>query len=459
MEENQKKSGAYPLPFTVHSSYSFGMHILLIIMIIVFVGIAFIPINDLGGIIFRLLSLALGLFMAYAWIYSGVMKKTYLELTEQEILFKTMFTSKKLKWSDIVDLGTFSMNNASFIGIMSKETIKKRKNNFLTSLSENLGGGYTIAIPLKSFPKAQPEKLFATIFLKVQEKVQEEDIQEDEIQEETINEMISEEKQEKVISSNPVTILLKALIISLITGTIYGVIVYIFEVNLIIIPILGMIGNLYLYSKHYQEKGFNIIIRFFLGFFCSLQFFVGILVASLLLNSIYIESNGIWSSISETIANMAEYPEEYMSTYLYAIVCFFIGAFYGCSFKITRRIRKIFMRKQNGFYIKREKRYISIYLIDYAQYNENEEKIAIRINPNVCLIEKDKKKILAFYIPEQLLNDYNIKVVGFERIFSNEEMYQKLNLGGSAQQHLYGYTSILILNKDNQVELIKLETD
>jgi len=454
MEENQIKSEEYTLPFTVHSGYSFGMHVFLIIMIIVFVGVAFIPINDLGGIIFRLLSLVLGLFLAYAWIYSGVMKKTCLELTKQEISFKTMFISKKLNWTDIIDVQTFSLNNNSFIGIMSKETIKKRKDNFLTSLSESLGGGYTLSIPLKSFPKAQPEKLFATIVLKVQEKVQEQDIEE-----EIINEMISEDKEEKVTYSNPVIILLKALIISLISGTIYGVIVYILKVNLIIIPVLGMVGILYLYSKHYQEKGVNIIIRFFIGLFCSLQFFVGALVTSLMLNLTYIESNGIWSSISECIAYMAEYPKKYMSYYLYAIASFFIGAFFGCSFKITRRIRKIFMHKQNGFYIKREKRYVSIYLIDYAQYNENEEKIIIRINPNVCLIEKDKKKILGFYIPQQVLNDYNINVNGFERIFTNEKMYYKLNLGGSALQHLYGYTSILILNKDSQVELIQLEID
>ncbi|MBZ9686799.1 hypothetical protein G9F72_010730 [Clostridium estertheticum] len=33
------------------------------------------------------------------------------------------------------------------------------------------------------------------------------------------------------------------------------------------------------------------------------------------------------------------------------------------------------------------------------------------------------------------------------------------SFGGSAPQHLYGYTTTLILNKDSQVELIQLETD
>lgn len=342
MEDNQIKSEEYTLPFTVQSSYSFGMHALLIIMIIVFLGAAFIPINDLGGIIIRLLSLVLGLFIAYAWIYSGVMKKTCLELTKQGISFKTMFISKKLNWTDIVDVQIFFLNNASYIGIMSKETIKKRKNNFMTSLSESLGGGYSMTIPLNSFPKAEPEKLLITIILKVEEQVQEQGIEE-----QKINEIFSEVKEEKVTYSNPVTILLKALIISLISGTIYGVLIYIFKVNLIIIPLLGTMGILYVYSKHHQEKGFNIIFSFFIGLICALQFFVGTLLASLMLNSTYIESNGIWSSIFDCTANMAKYPQEYMSFYLYAIGSFFIGAFYGCSFKITRRIRKIFMHKQN----------------------------------------------------------------------------------------------------------------
>ena len=95
------------------------------------------------------------------------------------------------------------------------------------------------------------------------------------------------------------------------------------------------------------------------------------------------------------------------------------------------------MHKQNGFYLKREKRYVSIYLIDYAQYNENEEKIIIRINPNVCLIEKDKKNILAFYIPEQLLNDYNINIIGFERIVSNEKIPTFATSSGGSYNNLF----------------------
>ena len=117
------------------------------------------------------------------------------------------------------------------------------------------------------------------------------------------------------------------------------------------------------------------------------------------------------------------------------------------------------MHKQNGFYIQRDKRYVSIYLIDYAEYNENDEKIAIEIIPNICLIEKEKKNILAFHIPEQVINEFGIDAKSFERIVSDEKIYYKLDIKGSSEKQLYGYTSILILNKYRQVELIQLEID
>jgi hypothetical protein len=117
------------------------------------------------------------------------------------------------------------------------------------------------------------------------------------------------------------------------------------------------------------------------------------------------------------------------------------------------------MKKQNGLYVVKEKRYVSIYLIDYAEYNTKETKTVLRINPNICSIERANKKILAFYLPEELIKEFNIDTYGFERISANEEVYYKLDLGGSAEQQLYGYTSVLILNQNRRVELIQLEID
>lgn len=458
MGKSQRESERYSLPFIVHSSYTFRTHVIFSFMTIMFLGFSFIPINEVVWIFIRILSLVLGLLLVYCWIYMGIMKKAFIELTEEGVLFRALM-SKKIKWTDIIDVQTYCINNNFCIGIISKEKLKKRKNNFLTLLSDLLEGEYSLSISLNSFPTAEPEKLYSTIFYEVQENMQHESNEEEISEKEILNEMIEEEKAEKMIDGSPITAIFRALIISLISGTISGLLIYTLEVNLLIVPIFGIMGILYTYSKYYKEKGFNIIIRFLLGLVCAVQFFVAILVVSLMLNTKYIGIHGIWSAISNSTMNMAKYPEEYIRYYLYSIVSFFIGAFWGYSSKTTRKIQKIFMHKQNGFYIKREKRYVSIYLIDYAEYNENEEKTVLRINPNVCLIEKEKKKILSFYIPEQVVNDYNIDDNGLKRIFYHEEMYYRLDLGSHEKQQPYGYTSILILNKYNQVEVIQLEID
>jgi hypothetical protein len=452
MEENQIKFDGYSLPFIVHSSFKFRMHALFIFLILMFVGFSLIPIAGLGWI-YRLICLVFGLFCAFGWLCIGVMKKVFVELTEEGVTYKSLFGSKQIKWTNIVDVKTYCMNNNTFIGIVTKQELMKRKNNFLTVLSDSLGGGYALAISLNTFPKADPQKLYATIFYEAMERQQ--------VDSEEVSEKITEIKvqKENTTESSLSTALFMALIASLISGTLYGLLMSLLKANFLIVPMLGLIWILYSYSKHYQERRVNIIIRFCLGFLCALQFLVATVVASLMLNINQIKVFGIWHVISECITDLIEYPSDYISLYIFTIIFFFIGVFFGCSFKTIRRIKKIFMHKQNGFYIQRDKRYVSIYLIDYAEYNENEEKIAIELFPNTCLIEKDKKNILAFHIPEQVINDLGIDAKNFDRIVSNEKIYYKLDLKGSVEKQLYGYTSILILNKYRQVELIQLEID
>ncbi len=454
MEENQRKPELHSLPFIVHSSYKFRMHVLYLFMITMFVGFSFIPVNDLSGIFFRVLLLVFGIFFAYIWFYTGVMKKAYIKLTEDEILFKTLFGIKKLKWTDIANVQTYYKSNNSFIGIISKEKLENQKDNFFTSISNLYGGVYSLSIPLQSFSTAEPEKLYATIFYTLQEKYQQQ-CNEEEIS----NDIIENKKDEKLVEGSAVTALFKTLIVSMISGVIYGVLTYLLKVNFLIIPMLGFWGIYYVYFKNYKEKGFNIVCRFFLGALCALQFFVALLVVLIMLNSNLIEANGLWRTISDCIVIIVKHPEKNGIYYYFAIIFFFIGVFSGYSSKITRRMRKIFIHKQNGFYIKREKRYVSIYLTDYAEYNENEKKIVLSINPNICLIEKEKKNILAFYISEEVVDSFNIDAKNFARILTNEKMYFKLDLGGNGEPKLYGYSCLLILNMNRQVEVIKLETD
>jgi len=58
-----------------------------------------------------------------------------------------------------------------------------------------------------------------------------------------------------------------------------------------------------------------------------------------------------------------------------------------------------------------------------------------------------------------LIKDFNIDAKNFERVSSSEKVYYRLDLGGRAEQQLYGYTSLLTLNQHRQVILIQLEND
>lgn len=444
----------YPLPFIVHSSYKASMHVLFLFFIFMFLGFMAIPINGLEGILYKLLCLASSLIFAYCWIFVGVLKKAYVELTEDGLLLRNAFIHKKLKWNDIVDVQTYCMNNNSFIGIISKEKLKKRKDNFFTFISSQYGGKYALSIPLRIFPTVEPEKLYSTLFYTVQKKYQQNysDV-------ENIEYISENSNEEKVVDSRPIKALFRALIMSVIAGIIYGLSIYYLKNNLVVIPFFGTVGIEYIYYKTYHKNHINILIRIYLGVLCALQVFIALLVAVLIENQKFIKMIGMQKAVYDFTQYIIKHPESYGIFYIFGIIFFFLGAFSGYSSKITRRIRKIFMKKQNGYYIKREKRYVSIYLIDYPDYNENEEKSGLIIDPDTCLIEKEKKKILAFYIPVEMLDNNFIDVKSFERISFKEKDYYKLNLGGHAEPNHYGYTGVLIFNKHRQAELIQLETD
>ena len=93
------------------------------------------PFADFEGIILKVLFGLFGLFFAYIWLYMGIAKKAFIELNEEGISLKTIFSYKKLKWTDNIDVGTYYMNNNTFIGLMSKSNLNKRKDNFITALA------------------------------------------------------------------------------------------------------------------------------------------------------------------------------------------------------------------------------------------------------------------------------------------------------------------------------------
>ena len=460
MEIYKSKSDRYSIPLVVKSSYKLGMHIVFIFVIGMLGAALFIPTEDVGSLIFKIICLVLDIFLVYSWTYMAILKKVRLELSEKGISFKTMFGTKKVLWEDVVDVQTYSFNSNSFIGIITKQKLEKHKETFISGLVQSLAGNYSLSIPLKTFSKVDPEKLYSTIFYLVQEKLEKK--YEEEVKSEDAFDVVDivPETVPKDRKNKPILALVLSFITSLVAGVIYGLSVHLLNINFIIIPMLGMVGIIYIYFKYYEEASFNIITRFFLGIFCAMQFFISLFISLALRNWDLANVYGIKEFCSRCITYIVKNPDEYAVYYLLSIVCFFLGVTSGYSFKFTRRIKQLFIKKRNGIYIVKDKRYIYLYLVDYARYNDKEQKFIISMDPNTCQVEKRKKNICAFYIPEELVKDIEMDTLKFEKTYLLEKIYYKLDLGSSGRdKQTYGYTSLLILNKDRQVELIQLEID
>jgi hypothetical protein len=451
MEQIAKNQDYYSIPFLIRSGYKPRMHFLFLSLIAMFLSFSIFVEDELPG---RVIVFSLVVLLLYCWIYVGVLRKSFVEVTGEGILLKTIFVNKSVKWPDIAAVETFSMQRNTYIGIKAYQKLHARKENFITSLSEAYGGGYSLTIPLGIFPYADTQKLYATIFNIAQEKAKYHDRIDD-----IGRTLIKEVKREDVKAGNPIKSLIYALIVSVVIGIIYGFSIYQFHINLLLIPLLGIMGIVYVFNKNYRNHDRNIAVRLAMGVMCAMQFYMAALVLLFVINLKYAVMNGFLRTIADCSIYIFQHPGEFLNYYLYAAIFFIFGALQGYSSKTTRRIRKAFMGKRNGFTIKKEKRYTSVFLVDYEEYLENEDKRIVSIPPNTCLIERSKNEILAFYIPEELIRDLNIWPNKLERTSVNGDVHYKLNLGSSAEKQSYGYSCNLIINKNKQVELIQLESD
>ena len=457
MNQTQQSQEPYEIPLIMRSSYKIKMHILFVFLILLFFSVSFIPAENLPGMFVKLFFFSAGLFFLYGWVYMGILKKGSLELTEEGMILRTIFNIKRIKWMDVAEVKKYYLQGNLYIGVITNQKLILHKDNFLTSLSIAFGGGYSLSVPLASFSKIEPKKLYVTIATEAQEKSRKNENGEGADRE--VQQEVKEIKVEKPLPGNPKKAISLAFLTALLAGIIYGLCIYLLNINFLIIPILGMMGIMYVFFKHCQTSDFNFIIRLGLGLACAMQFFIALLVILIILNLDFLNGNGVLRTILECTIYIIRNSSEFFSYYIYAAICFFYGAFQGYSSKTTRRLHNLFMRRQNGFTIKKEKGLRSIFLIDYAKYRENEDKSILTIVPNTCLIEKEKNYILAFYIPEKVALDHKVNMTRLERAFVKGEMYYKLDLGGRAEPQPYGYSCNLLLNKYRKVELVQLETE
>ncbi len=140
-----------------------------------------------------------------------------------------------------------------------------------------------------------------------------------------------------------------------------------------------------------------------------------------------------------------------------AIFCFGWGAFQGFKFKFQKKLGKIVMKKAGLHYYKKESRFITIYIKDPAEIDDNAEgRLVSQINSE-CFIEVEKKKVRAFYIPVRLMEELGAVIKGDSTVEINNASYHVIDLGRQGSYKPYVFPCILYFSADKQVEEIHVQ--
>ncbi|GLC30384.1 hypothetical protein [Clostridium omnivorum] len=452
MGENVKEINKYSLPYKVNSSLKWYRHLLYALMAVVFIGIAFIPIEDNKlVIVYKLICGFFGLFLGYIWFYSGVLKKQYLELTEEHIKYKTVFGTKKAKWIEIYDIQVYTQSHNTMLGIVLKEKMRKRKDSFKTLLSDLFGGKYSIAISFMLFPNTNFEQLYTTIVDKLVEVNKDASLN---VEDNVDSYQVKDE--EDGTNSYPIA-LIKSILLSILIGIGYGLSIYFFKCNIVIIPIIGTIAIVYTYLKNYKEEKINILLRIIIGIVCVIQVFAAVITAIFLSTKIPLNLGTFKYVVDEYFKDLLANTADQGYIIIIAVICFFMGAVQNHTFKIEKIFKKKFMKKINNIYYKKEGRIVTIYLKDPVLYNEDEEgKLFSQINEG-CIIEKKNNKVKGFYIPNSFVEELGVSLGSMQTTLIDNISFYKVDLGSGGTLYSYAYPCVLILNSNKQVELMQIQ--
>lgn len=314
------------------------------------------------------------------------------------------------------------------------------------------GGIFSVRIPLSQFQSIDIEKLYSTMINKLI------DINKNlsDILEENHDSYPIEDNQhnDDSINDNCIGVLIKLLLLSIVIGVTYGISIYIFKVNIIIIPFFGSIAIIYFYSKKISGKKINIFIRITLGLICALQMFIGVITTIFLSNDMDIN---ILVIIKEYFENLIENPLDQGTVILISIFCFWCGAFQGHTFKFEIWIKKLFMKRSGKYFYSKEGRFITIYLKDPVTIEDQKDNKFITEIVQGCLIEKVKKRVKGFCIPINCIDDLGIIINQDDIINIGDYSYYKIDLGGDGNYKAYVFTCSLIMNSEKELEIVNIQ--
>lgn len=452
MITHSKKIQEYSIPFSIKSRYKWPMHLLNILLIVIFAAFVLMPLEDTVIIIFKVFFIVISIFILYVWLYTGIFKKQYLELTEDDIRIKTAFGTKTIKWNEVYDIQVFTQSHNTMLGIILKEKVRKRKETFWNLINDMYGGMFSVKIGLSLFPDIDIETLYSTMISRL---IKLKESSTYDISGSVDNYIVNPDAE--LASNNFIITITKLLLLSIGIGLAYGLSIYWLDINIVIIPLLGSTAIIYFYSKLYKEEKINVFGRIIVGLICSLQVFIAVILTAFLDSELSINMNNLFNITKEYFSYLITHPLDQGIIIFISILCFGSGMLQGYKFKFQKKIDKIFMKKSGKHYYKKDGRLITIYLIDPAFYNEQQDGMFILEIYKDCLIEKEKKRIKGLCIPTKEIDELGIVLNYDDCISISDNKYYKIDLNGNSNYQQYVFPCILVLNSKKEVELIQIE--
>lgn len=280
--------------------------------------------NPIEGFFFGLFSLGLSSLFGYQFISVSILKRFFIEITEEYLKFSVPFKSKKVYWREIYDVQGYNANNNTYIAILlEKDKNKKRKRTISNNFNSLYGvPACSFQIPLNLFKDIDAQRLLLTIDEQVN-KIDKKDV----INAENVEE-IHEECGNSIVKAISVSVLS-----CLIIGIIYGFSIYKLEKNYLVIPILGCFLIISCFNKYYIEKSFNLLVRLLVGLICFIQVPIGLIGLFMMSSKLSFTIQNIIEIIHEYCIYLVQNLSEQIIIIIIAVVCFLLGALKGRTYE------------------------------------------------------------------------------------------------------------------------------
>lgn len=445
-----KTENNYELPMRINLRFGIGHTVLLLVLGIGCLALPYISgDNSKNDGLFTFLFVEygcplIGVFLLYVVIFQNIFKKSNIVIDENKIVFQ-LFRTKIIFWDDVLDISTYTLNHNEFLGFVTKQQIAKaEKGGFFRTLFSSMGGLYGGAIPLKQIHNLDRDETV----LKIKGIFESRN---------AVNDISKEQNFEEQTPGSLYNAILYSSLFSIALGIVYALSIFILNINILLIPIFGVLGIHYYFIKYLKPEGSRLYFRLWTSFLGLISVFIARI-------SLYYLSNKIFptpSDLFDTIVGYFKYLPTNLDDEFVFVILGIVSA--GCGFFIAgpsiplfRKLTRPFMKRYGQLLYKKEEQYYTIYFIPPELYNEDSEKFVVRITQG-CEIETERKKLKYFKLPIQFFIENEITYPIDCLSKSNDGNFIELSFGGNGNTVKYSYDCVMIANEKRELEVIELE--